>query len=135
MSIIKDQASSALDQYIKEVRNRYVALAHCLIRAVATTLPWSAALDLLLSSAALSAPTLGSLANEHVCVRNYAEDQRKRAARQVRDLVNIAKQGGWLDLRCQPVLPSHLGALTRGQRWAPSSSNGSSIPSTKGPWP
>ncbi|KAJ4287076.1 phosphatidylinositol kinase- protein kinase tor1 [Collariella sp. IMI 366227] len=45
MSVIKDQASSALDQYIKEVRNR-----------------------------------------------NYAEDQRKRAARQVRDLVNIAKQ-------------------------------------------
>ncbi|GAB1316207.1 phosphatidylinositol kinase-related protein kinase tor1 [Madurella fahalii] len=45
MSIIKDQAASALDQYIKEVRNR-----------------------------------------------TYAEDQRKRAARQVRDLVNIAKQ-------------------------------------------
>ncbi|KAL2127251.1 hypothetical protein VTI74DRAFT_11019 [Chaetomium olivicolor] len=45
MSIIKDQASTALDQYIKEVRNR-----------------------------------------------NHAEDQRKRAARQVRDLVNVAKQ-------------------------------------------
>ncbi|KAH6617660.1 armadillo-type protein [Chaetomium sp. MPI-SDFR-AT-0129] len=45
MSIIRDQAASALDQYIKEVRNR-----------------------------------------------NYGEDQRKRAARQIRDLVNIAKQ-------------------------------------------
>ncbi|EAQ84706.1 conserved hypothetical protein [Chaetomium globosum CBS 148.51] len=45
MSIIRDQAATALDQYIKEVRNR-----------------------------------------------SYAEDQRKRAARQVRDLVNIAKQ-------------------------------------------
>ncbi|KAL2022046.1 hypothetical protein VTK56DRAFT_6286 [Thermocarpiscus australiensis] len=45
MSIIKDQAASALDQHIKEVRNRA-----------------------------------------------YAEDQRKRAARQIRDLVNVAKQ-------------------------------------------
>jgi hypothetical protein len=44
------------------------------------------------------APAAFSLANSSassassVC-RSYAEDQRKRAARQVRDLVNIAKQG------------------------------------------
>jgi hypothetical protein len=31
--------------------------------------------------------------------RNYAEDQRKRAARQIRELVNINKQG-------QPLLNS-----------------------------
>ncbi|KAL2265936.1 hypothetical protein VTJ83DRAFT_5288 [Remersonia thermophila] len=45
MAVIRDQASSVLDQYVKEVKNR-----------------------------------------------NYGEDQRKRAARQVRELVNLAKQ-------------------------------------------
>jgi hypothetical protein len=38
MSIIKDQASSALDQYIKEVRNRCVILVPCLDHAAVTHL-------------------------------------------------------------------------------------------------
>jgi hypothetical protein len=48
----------------------------------------------------LGYPGIEPLAKQRVWDRNYAEDQRKRAARQVRDLINIAKQGEHLDC-CQ----------------------------------
>jgi hypothetical protein len=50
-----------------------------------------------LPSRPLGYPGIEPLANLRVWGRNYAEDQRKRAARQVRDLINIAKQGKHLD--------------------------------------
>lgn len=88
MSIIKDQASSALDQYIKEVRNRCVHLPGP--RAKPSPKP---ARTPSLPSTLVSSPHLDNRPLTSMPDRNFAEDQRKRAARQVRDLVNIAKQG------------------------------------------
>lgn len=79
-----------------------------------------------------------TLADFHARNRSYAEDQRKRAARQVRDLVNIAKQGESCDCGGLPcLLPWYLSQVTDPpeQRWAPNNSSDFSTPSINGPCP